>query len=165
MNIAVFDDSAADHVLTVSALTAVIKTLLEDGLPPVWLSGEISNFKHHTSGHFYFSLKDSAAQIPCVMWAGRNRHLRFLPRDGMQVVVQGKVTVYEKRGYYQLEVWTMQPAGEGALQLAFERLKLRLQSEGLFDEAHKVRLPAFPQRVGLVTSPTGAALRDLVSVL
>ncbi len=158
-------DEAADHLLTVSALTAEIKALLEDGLPPVWLTGEISNFKHHSSGHFYFSLKDSEAQIPCVMWAGRNRYLRFAPRDGMQVVIHGKVTVYEKRGYYQLEAWTMQPAGVGALQLAFERLKLRLQSEGLFDADHKVELPAFPRRVGIVTSPTGAALRDLVSVL
>ncbi len=162
---ALFDEAGTDHLLTVSALTAEIKALLEDGLPPVWLTGEISNFKHHTSGHFYFSLKDSEAQIPCVMWAGRNRYLRFAPRDGMQVVIQGKVTVYEKRGYYQLEVWTMQPAGVGALQLAFERLKLRLHSEGLFDADHKVELPAFPQRVGIVTSPTGAALRDLVSVL
>lgn len=162
---ALFDEAATDHLLTVSALTAEIKALLEDGLPPVWLTGEISNFKHHTSGHFYFSLKDSEAQIPCVMWAGRNRYLRFAPRDGMQVVIQGKVTVYEKRGYYQLEVWTMQPAGVGALQLAFERLKLRLHGEGLFEADHKVELPAFPQRVGIVTSPTGAALRDLVSVL
>lgn len=162
---ALFDEAATDHLLTVSALTAEIKALLEDGLPPVWLTGEISNFKHHTSGHFYFSLKDSEAQIPCVMWAGRNRYLRFAPRDGMQVIIQGKVTVYEKRGYYQLEVWTMQPAGVGALQLAFERLKLRLHGEGLFEADHKVELPAFPQRVGIVTSPTGAALRDLVSVL
>jgi exodeoxyribonuclease VII large subunit len=129
------------------------------------LTGEISNFKHHTSGHFYFSLKDEAAQIPCVMWAGRNRALAFAPRDGMQVMVHGQVTVYEKRGYYQLEVWQMQPAGVGALQQAFEQLKQRLQKEGLFDADHKKPLPHFPQHVGLVTSPTGAAIRDLVSVL
>lgn len=153
------------EVLTVSELTAGIKNLLEEGLPPFWLTGEISNFKHHTSGHFYFSMKDEEAQIPCVMWAGRNRNLRFTPRDGMQVVVNGKVTVYEKRGYYQFEVWQMQPAGAGALQLAFERLKQRLHAEGLFDEDHKTPLPDYPQRIGIVTSPTGAAIRDVISVL
>ncbi|MDZ7289602.1 MAG: exodeoxyribonuclease VII large subunit [candidate division KSB1 bacterium] len=151
--------------LTVSRLTQQIKILLETGLAPVWLTGEISNFKRHTSGHFYFSLKDEYAQIPCVMWAGRNRNLYFLPQDGMQVLVYGQVTVYEKRGYYQLEVWEMQPAGVGALQMAFEQLKQRLRAEGLFDEAHKVPLPPFPQRVGIITSPTGAAIRDLVSIL
>lgn len=154
-----------NELLTVSELTAGIKNLLEEGLPPFWLTGEISNFKHHTSGHFYFSLKDEEAQIPCVMWAGRNRNLRFTPRDGMQVVVHGKVTVYEKRGYYQFEVWQMQPAGVGALQLAFERLKQRLHAEGLFDEDHKKPLPEYPERIGIVTSPTGAAIRDVISVL
>lgn len=154
-----------NELLTVSELTAGIKNLLEEGLPPFWLTGEISNFKHHTSGHFYFSMKDQEAQIPCVMWAGRNRNLRFTPRDGMQIVVHGKVTVYEKRGYYQFEVWQMQPAGVGALQLAFERLKQRLHAEGLFDEVHKKTLPEYPQRIGIVTSPTGAAIRDVISVL
>lgn len=158
-------DQEPGELLTVTALTECIKNLLEDGLPPFWLTGEISNFKHHTSGHFYFSMKDEEAQIPCVMWAGRNRNLRFVPRDGMQVVVHGKVTVYAKRGYYQLEVWQMQPAGAGALQLAFERLKQRLHAEGLFDEVHKRPLPEYPQRIGLVTSPTGAALHDMISVL
>jgi exodeoxyribonuclease VII large subunit len=151
--------------LTVSALTQQIKILLETDLPPVWLTGEISNFKRHTSGHFYFSLKDEFAQIPCVMWAGRNRGMYFLPRDGMQVLANGQVTVYEKRGYYQFEVWHLQPAGEGALQAAFEQLKQRLRAEGLFDETHKVPLPAFPQTVGIVTSQTGAAIRDLISIL
>ncbi len=155
----------AREILTISALTQQIKLLLEGSLPPFWVTGEISNFKHHTSGHFYFSLKDENAQIPCVMWAGRNRALYFSPKDGMQVTVHGQVTVYEKRGSYQLEVWQMQPAGIGALQQAFEQLKRRLQQEGLFDAGHKTPLPRFPQRIGLVTSPTGAALRDLVSVL
>jgi exodeoxyribonuclease VII large subunit len=153
------------EILTVSQLTQQIKILLEMGLAPVWLTGEISNFKHHSSGHFYFSLKDEYAQLPCVMWAGRNRSLYFSPKDGMQVTVQGQITVYEKRGYYQLEVWQMQPAGEGMLQMAFEQLKKRLHDEGLFDAGHKVALPSFPQTVGIVTSPTGAAIRDLVSIL
>jgi exodeoxyribonuclease VII large subunit len=131
----------------------------------VRLTGEISNFKRHSSGHFYFSLKDESAQLPCVMWAGRNRNLYFLPQDGMQVLVHGQITVYEKRGYYQLDVWQMQPAGVGALQMAFEQLKQRLRDEGLFDAEHKVDLPRFPQTVGIVTSPTGAAIRDLVSIL
>ena len=153
------------ETLTVSDLTQQIKMLLETGLAPVWLTGEISNFKRHSSGHFYFSLKDENAQIPCVMWAGRNRGLRFSPEDGMQVLAHGQVTVYEKRGYYQFDVAQIQPAGVGALQAAFEQLKRRLQAEGLFDEARKKPLPEFAQSVGIVTSPTGAALRDLVSVL
>ncbi|MGH7599645.1 MAG: exodeoxyribonuclease VII large subunit [bacterium] len=163
-----FNFSGAEHqqeTLTVSGLTQQIKTLLETGLAPVWLTGEISNFKRHTSGHFYFSLKDESAQIPCVMWAGRNRNLPFFPEDGKQVLAHGQVTVYEKRGYYQFDVWQMQPAGVGALQMAFEQLKQRLRADGLFDEAHKVPLPPFPQTVGIVTSPTGAAIHDLVSIL
>ncbi|MEK7727683.1 MAG: exodeoxyribonuclease VII large subunit [candidate division KSB1 bacterium] len=155
----------AREVFTVSAITLQIKALLEETLAPFWMTGEISNFKRHSSGHFYFSLKDEGAQIPCTMWAGRNRSLTFAPQDGMQVLVQGQVTVYEKRGSYQLDVWQMQPAGIGALQQTFEQLKQRLQREGLFDAESKVPLPRFPQRVGLVTSPTGAAIRDLVSVL
>lgn len=157
--------ASSPETLTVSDLTQQIKMLLETGLAPVWLTGEISNFKRHSSGHFYFSLKDENAQIPCVMWAGRNRGLRFSPEDGMQVLAHGQVTVYEKRGYYQFDVAQIQPAGVGALQAAFEQLKRRLQAEGLFDEARKKPLPEFAQSVGIVTSPTGAALRDLVSVL
>ncbi|MDZ7360699.1 MAG: exodeoxyribonuclease VII large subunit [candidate division KSB1 bacterium] len=153
------------ETLTVSGLTQQIKMLIETGLAPIWITGEISNFKRHTSGHFYFSLKDENAQIPCVMWAGRNRNLHFLPQDGQQVLAHGQVTVYEKRGYYQLDVWQIQPAGVGALQMAFEQLKRRLNAEGLFDAAHKKPLPAFPSTVGIVTSPTGAAIRDLVSIL
>lgn len=163
-----FDFRSAEHkpeTLTVSGLTQQIKMLLETGLAPVWMTGEISNFKRHSSGHFYFSLKDEYAQIPCVMWAGRNRGLRFLPQDGMQILAYGQVTVYEKRGQYQFDVADMQPAGVGALQMAFEQLKRRLQAEGLFDEAHKKPLPPFPNTVGIVTSPTGAAIRDVVSIL
>jgi exodeoxyribonuclease VII large subunit len=160
-----FRRAAPPETLTVSGLTQQIKMLLETGLAPVWLTGEISNFKRHTSGHFYFSLKDENAQIPCVMWAGRNRSLRFSPQDGMQVLAHGQVTVYEKRGYYQFDVAQIQPAGVGALQMAFEQLKRRLHAEGLFDDARKKPLPEFPETVGIVTSRTGAAIRDLVSIL
>ena len=152
------------EVLTVSQLTRVIKDLLEN-LPSLWVQGEISNFKRHSSGHMYFVMKDEQAQIPCVMWAGRNQSLQFAPQDGMQVLAHGRITVYEKRGAYQLDVWQMQPAGLGALQQAFEQLKQRLAAEGLFDSDHKKPLPQFPMKIGLVTSPTGAAVRDLISVL
>lgn len=157
--------TAQREVLSVSDLTQIIKSLLEEELDALWLTGEISNFKRHSSGHFYFSLKDENSQLPCVMWAGRNRALLFAPEDGMQVMAHGRVTVYDKRGYYQFETWQMQPAGLGALQLAFEQLKRRLQHEGLFDPERKRPLPAYPERVGIVTSPTGAAIRDFISVL
>lgn len=156
--------AAEREVLTVWQLTRAIKDMLET-LPTVWVQGEISNFKRHSSGHMYFVLKDELAQIPCVMWAGRNHALLFAPEDGMQVLAHGRISVYEKRGAYQLDVWQMQPAGMGALQLAFEQLKQRLAAEGLFDAARKRALPKFPSAIGLVTSPTGAAIRDLVSVL
>jgi len=152
------------EIFTVSQLTRFIKDLLE-ALPLLWVEGEVSNFKRHSSGHMYFVLKDEQAQIPCVMWAGRNQALGFTPQDGMQVLAHGRITVYEKRGAYQLDVWQMQPAGIGALQQAFEQLKQRLAAEGLFDTAHKKPLPKFPSSIGVVTSPTGAAIRDLMSVL
>jgi len=153
------------HVYSVTEITREIRVVLEESLPIVWVMGEISNFRLHTSGHMYFSLKDESAQIPCVMWRERNRSLYFTPQDGMKVLAQGGVTVYEKRGYYQLEVFQLQPAGVGELQLAFERLKQRLRAEGLFDEARKKPLPLYPERIGIVTSPDGAAIRDLVSIL
>ncbi len=153
------------EILSVSELTRTIKWTLESALPLMWVEGEISNFKHHTSGHMYFVLKDEAAQIQCVMWKTRNGGLFFTPQDGMKVLVQGQVTVYEKRGTYQLDVHQMQPAGVGELQLAFEQLKAKLRAEGLFDLGRKRPLPAFPTRIGLVTSPAGAAVRDLITVL
>ncbi len=154
-----------EEVLTVSEVTRNIKVLLETALPILWVEGEISNFKHHSSGHMYFSLKDENAQISCVFWAGRNMNLTFRPQDGMQVLVKGRVTVFERRGQYQLDVLQLLPAGVGALQLAFEQLKKRLSEEGLFDTEHKKPLPRFPRRIGIVTSPTGAAIRDLLSVI
>lgn len=161
-----FDSSSeASPKLTVSQLTREIKILLENSLPAVWLEGEISNFKHHSSGHMYFSLKDEDAQIPCVMWRGRNASLYFSPQDGMKVLALGRVTVYEKRGAYQFDIDRLQPAGVGELQLAFERLKAKLLAEGLFDEEFKKPLPKFPERIGIVTSPTGAAIQDLLNIL
>jgi len=156
--------TAQREVFTVSQLTRLIKDLLEN-LPALWVQGEISNFKRHSSGHMYFVMKDEQAQIPCAMWAGRNQALSFAPQDGMEVLAHGRITVYEKRGNYQLDVWQMQPAGIGALQQAFEQLKQRLAAEGLFDAEHRKPLPKFPTTIGLVTSPTGAAIRDLVSIL
>lgn len=154
-----------EKYLTVSELTREIKVLLESRLPQIWVKGEISNFSRHSSGHIYFSLKDENAQISCVMWRSRNFRLFFTPQDGMKVVVQGWVTVYEKRGSYQLDVLSIHPAGVGELQMAFDQLKRRLYKEGLFDEKHKQPIPRYPERIGIVTSATGAAVQDLVTIL
>ncbi|MEK6570483.1 MAG: exodeoxyribonuclease VII large subunit, partial [Bacteroidota bacterium] len=127
--------------------------------------GEISNFKRHTSGHLYFTLKDEGAQIQAVMWRGRAMSMFFTPQDGMKVVVRGSITVYEVRGIYQIDVVQIQPMGVGELQLAFERLKQRLAAEGLFDPAHKKPTPKFPERIGIVSSPTGAAIHDILTII
>ncbi len=156
---------ASRQVYTVSRLTREIKELLEMSFPRLWVEGEISNFKRHSSGHLYFTLKDDKAQINCAMWRFRANGLIFQPQDGMQVLVEGEVQVYEKGGYYQLVVHQMQPAGIGALQMAFEQLKQKLHAEGLFDEKYKKPIPQFPERIGVVTSPTGAAIRDIISVI
>ncbi len=156
---------ATRQVYTVSRLTREIKELLEMSFPRLWVEGEISNFKRHSSGHLYFTLKDDKAQINCAMWRFRANGLIFQPQDGMQVLVEGEVQVYEKGGYYQLVVHQMQPAGVGALQMAFEQLKKKLHAEGLFDEKFKKPIPQYPERIGVVTSPTGAAIRDIISVI
>ena len=153
------------HIYSVAEITREIKLLLETTIPVVWVEGEISNLKFHTSGHLYFSLKDKDSQINCVMWRSRNAGLFFTPQDGIKVLALGKVTVYEKRGYYQFDVIKMQPAGIGELQLAFEQLKNKLQQEGLFDEEFKQPIPQYPESIGIVTSPTGAAIQDLVNIL
>ena len=158
-------DTAAQNALTVSALTSSLKALLEDSFPAVCVTGEISNFKHHSSGHMYFSLKDEKSQMRCVMWRWQNQALRFIPEDGMQVILRGDISVYESRGEYQLVTQSMQPAGAGALLAAFERLKERLASEGLFDSERKRPLPFQPERVGVITSQTGAAVRDIIRIL
>jgi exodeoxyribonuclease VII large subunit len=152
-------------VLTVSDLNKHIRGLLEGEFPLIWLKGEISNFKAHTSGHFYFSLKDSKAQISAVMFRGFNSQLRFRPEDGMEVLVRGKITVFEPRGNYQIFCETMEPVGAGALQKAFEQLKAKLEKEGLFAPEKKRALPALPRHIAIVTSPTGAAIRDMLNVL
>ncbi len=158
-------NTAAQDALTVSALTSSLKALLEDSFPAVCVTGEISNFKHHSSGHMYFSLKDEKSQLRCVMWRWQNQLLRFIPEDGMQVILRGDVSVYESRGEYQLVTQSMQPAGEGALLAAFEQLKTRLASEGLFDSERKRPLPFQPERIGVITSQTGAAVRDIIRIL
>lgn len=160
-----FESLLSQDYLTVSELTRRIKSLLEENFPQVWVQGEISNFRNPSSGHMYFSLNDEFAQIPCVMWRSRNEWLPFFPEDGMKVVVNARMSLYEKRGAYQLDVWQMIPSGAGELQMAFEQLKARLRAEGLFDPQYKQPLPKFPRRIGIVTSPTGAAIQDLVSVL
>ena len=148
---------------TVSEITGEIKQTLENSFPSIAVIGEISNFKDHRSGHWYFTLKDSGAAINCTMWRSRNRAVFFTPQDGMQIIVKGDITVYPPRGNYQLDVRSMEPAGEGALQAAFERLKKKLQEEGLFDEKFKKPIPRFPKKIGIVTASDGAAFRDMVT--
>ena len=156
--------TVSQNSLSVSELTLKIKSLIEPEFSDVWVKGEISNFKHHTSGHMYFTLKDKAAELRCVMFRGLNQKIKFKPEDGMDVLIQGKVTVYEMRGQYQLIVQAMEPAGIGTLYLAFEALKKQLQSEGLFDPAKKKPLPKYPKKVGIVTSQSGAALSDMLNI-
>ncbi len=160
------EDAEQDvKVYSVTELNSYIKGLLESTISEVWIKAEISNFKAHTSGHFYFSLKDEKSQINAVMFRGVNSKLKFRPEDGMEVMVRGRVSVYEPRGTYQFYCESMEPVGAGALQVAFEQLKAKLQSEGLFDPRKKRAIPAFPRHLAIVTSPTGAAIRDMLNVL
>lgn len=153
------------RVITVSELTRQIKQSLESEYPRIWLEGEISNFKHHTSGHLYFTLKDEGAQLSAVMWRTRVANLNFAPEDGMKVIVRGSITVYPPRGNYQIDIEQIQPVGIGELQIAFERLKQKLNAEGLFDAGMKKPIPEYPESIGIITSETGAALQDILSVL
>jgi exodeoxyribonuclease VII large subunit len=152
------------QVLTPSALNRLVRELIEGALPMVWIEGEISNFVKAASGHWYFSLKDAAAEVRCAMFARENARLRFHPGDGARVLARARVSLYEARGSFQLIVEHVEDAGEGALRRAFEELKAKLQKEGLFDEARKRPLPAFPRRIGVITSASGAAIRDVLSV-
>jgi exodeoxyribonuclease VII large subunit len=152
-------------IYTVSRLNKEVRLLLESGLPLLWLEGELSNFAAPASGHWYFSLKDSGAQVRCAMWRQRNSLVRFRPKDGMAVLVRARVGLYEPRGEYQLIVEHLEEAGEGALKREFEKLKARLGAEGLFAAERKRPLPAVPRRIGVVTSPTGAAIHDILRVL
>lgn len=157
--------AAEPHVYSISAINKAIRENLENNYAHIWLKGEISNFKAHSSGHFYFSLKDSKAQINAVMFRGQNQRLKFRPADGVEVIVRGKITVYEPRGTYQMFCELMEPVGAGALQVAFDQLKAKLQKEGLFDSSRKRALPKWPVHLAVVTSPTGAAIRDILNVL
>lgn len=152
-------------VFTISRLVRESRAVLEGSFPMLWLEGEISNYSRPSSGHMYFTLKDEAAQVRCAMFRTRNMQLRFTPANGMHVMVRARVTLYEPRGEFQIVVEQMEEAGLGVLQRAFEMLKSRLGQEGLFDPAHKRALPGTPQRLGIITSATGAAIRDILSVL
>lgn len=153
------------NTFTVSELTKRIKGVLETSFGNVSVEGEISNFKRHSSGHLYFTLKDEGAQISAVMWRGRAGNLFFTPQDGMKVIANGKITLYEPQGKYQIDVFQLQPRGIGELQIAFEKLKQKLAGEGLFDSEHKKPLPEYPERIGIITSQTGAALQDMLNIL
>ncbi|MDH5392197.1 MAG: exodeoxyribonuclease VII large subunit [Gammaproteobacteria bacterium] len=151
--------------LSISQLNTMVKELLENNLPPLWVEGEISNFAKPASGHMYFSLKDSNCQVRSVMFRNRNMLLDFKPENGSQVLAKVKIGFYEARGEFQLIVERLEEAGDGQLQQQFERLKKKLAAEGLFDSEHKQELPALPHHIGVITSPTGAAIRDVLSVL
>jgi len=153
------------RALSVSELNHQARHLLESSFMQVWVEGELSGFSKPSSGHWYFSLKDQKCQIRCAMFRGANQRIRPLPREGDQIRIRGKVTLYENRGDFQIIVEHMEPAGLGALQQAFEALKLKLQSEGLFDPARKKPIPPTPRHIGVVTSPTGAAIHDILTVL
>jgi exodeoxyribonuclease VII large subunit len=152
------------NALTVSELTRQIKLTLEENFSEISVIGEISNFKAHVSGHWYFNLKDSNSVISCTMWKGLNNYVFFTPQDGMKIIVTGRITVYPPRGSYQIDVRSMKPAGVGELQAAFEMLKRKLADEGLFDEAHKKPIPELPKKIGIVTAKDGAAFQDMISV-
>src|SRR2546423_2972302 len=158
-------DETERRPLTVSELTSQVRGALENRFASVWVEGEISNFKAHTSGHWYFTIKDEGAQLKATCFRGINRAIRFRPADGLQVRVRGRMTVYEPRGAYEIVVEGLDPVGAGALRVAFEQLRERLEAEGLFASELKRPLPLLPRRVGVVTSPTGAALRDILHVL
>jgi exodeoxyribonuclease VII large subunit len=160
------DGSAPERdIYSVSRLNQEARLLLEQGFPRIWLEGELSNVSRPSSGHLYFTLKDARAQIRAAMFRSRNQAIRFRPEEGLQVLVRGRISLYEPRGDYQLIVDQMEEAGDGALRRAFEELKRKLDAEGLFDAARKQPLPTLPSRIGVITSPSGAAVRDVISVL
>lgn len=159
------DSPPTRQVYSVSALNRAARGLLETGLPLLWVEGELSNLARPASGHLYFSLKDASAQVRCALFRNRAALLRFAPKDGQHVLVRARVSLYEPRGDYQLQVEHMEEAGHGALQRAFEELKQKLARQGLFDTARKRPLPATPRVIGIITSPSGAAIRDILSVI
>src|SRR3712207_4677209 len=155
-------DETERRQLSVSELTSQVRGALEDRFASVWVEGEISNYRQAASGHWYFTVRDEGAQLRSTCFRGVNARIRFRPSDGLLVRVRGRMTVYEPRGEYELIVEALDPVGAGALRVAFEQLKERLAAEGLFDESAKRELPLLPRRVGVVTSPTGAAARDII---
>lgn len=154
-------------IYSVKEITRRIKNLFEqdDDLQDVWIRGELSNFTHHSSGHMYFTVKDEASRIRAVMFAGNNRYLRFIPKNGNRVIIRGSITIFERDGQYQLYAREMQPDGIGSLYLAYEQLKEKLTREGLFDPQYKKPLPLYPKTIGVITSPTGAAIRDIITTI
>lgn len=156
---------AAQHILQVSELTRKVRFILESELNTVWLTGEISNFVGASSGHWYLSLKDSKSQVRCAMFKGNNKRVRITPKNGQQVLVRAKVSLYEPRGDFQLIIEQMEDAGEGLLRQQYEQLKGKLDALGIFSQAHKKVIPSHIQAVGIVTSPTGAAVKDILTVL
>ena len=152
-------------IYKVSEINKIAKNLLEGEFPDIWLEGEISNLTLHSSGHLYFSLKDEEAQINAIMYKWQAGQLEFMPESGMKVIAQGKISVFVKGGRYQIIVYDLKPIGIGALQQAFEQLKRKLEKEGLFDKARKRPIPMLPQKIGIVTSPTGAAIRDILNII
>ncbi|MEW8272960.1 MAG: exodeoxyribonuclease VII large subunit [Candidatus Thiodiazotropha taylori] len=158
-------NNGAREIFSVSRLVRETRAILEASFPLLWVSGEISNLAQPASGHIYFSLKDEAAQVRCAMFRMKRQRLRFRPENGQQVLIRAKVSLYEARGEFQLIAEHMEPAGEGALRFAFEQLKQKLAAEGLFDTEQKKPIPVPPKQLGLITSPSGAAVRDLLSVL
>ena len=163
-----FQDLLKDKIYSVSEITARVKKTIENeiGLEDVWVAGEISNFKgNYSSGHWYFSLKDSETQISAVCFKWANQNIKFTPENGMEAICRGRLSVYERQGAYQLNVRHLEPKGVGAQALALEQLKKKLQAEGLFDKARKRPLPYLPRKIGVVTSPTGAAIRDILKIL
>ncbi|MCG8383242.1 MAG: exodeoxyribonuclease VII large subunit [Gammaproteobacteria bacterium] len=153
------------HIFSVSQLNREVRELLECHYGTIWLKGEISNFSKPSSGHFYFSLKDSKTSIRCAMFRNQNRYLRFQPKNGQQIVARGRLSLYEARGEFQFIAEHLEPVGEGDLQQKLEQTKQKLQQLGWFDSQHKKALPVFPQRIGVITSPTGAAIQDVLNVL
>ena len=157
----------SENIFSVSQLNSYIKRVLDNDilLSGIWIKGEISNFKHHSSGHMYMTLKDEQSAVRAVMFKGATSNLKFKPEDGMKVLVFGRVSVFESAGQYQVYIEAMQPDGVGALYVAIEQLKEKLEQEGLFSESHKKKIPSFPEKIAVVTSPTGAAIQDILNVL
>ena len=167
IGVSLFDqtDPEADEIYSVSRLNKEARYLLEESFGSIWVEGEVSNLHKSSAGHLYFTLKEEDSEIDAVMFAGDNRRVGLEPEDGMALIVQGTLTVYEKRGRYQLRVRDMREVGKGKLQKKFQQLKKRLKEEGLFDEERKKELPRYPRAIGIITSPTGAAIKDIISTI